>query len=881
MRPLRAFLLICQGPGHWEVSTHREFESLLEAWKPFAGSATVTTVIHVGFWRPDTSAFDRLVAQFPNRVLVTASARFALPAPCVVAPRAAGVVEGVPVFAILSGWGYTTTAADLGLEDAACTSVQSGNTSASLAGDSETKVDDWVARLREDDPELMAYAITQGIVDEPSFLAAELRLPLPLRTRLSAYRFSILFGAPPSLENVLAGLRYAPAWLLELSVDALDLPMRALHVFRRYSIHCVKDLAKYDEAKLLKLANMGRGSVGEVTMRLVHAWFFGSATLAIDENSQLALLSSSYRGRGKESESASKEDPIQPIHASNFKKTIEAALDLLTESKAKIMRMRMGFSGRSMTLQEIGDIIGVSRERIRQIESKCVQKLAQLPLWRDELEARLEALLSQREEALPLVGLEILDPWFRGVEDVEDLVDYVFEHFCGKRFSLVRERGQVLVSKLSQVQWDQAVRLGRQLLEARLGSVLTEDEARSMIEALLVGAGDELRSELWTAVTRWAHFIMLENGNRSLVSLGSGAESLVEAILMDSDRPLHYTEIAERIRREYGRVTDVRRVHNAAASVGLLLGRGTYGLMKHFPLLDPEARWLVAEVEDLIESADPQKQWHCSEICTVMEERGLDFEGRLTPYVVNITLERSKCLANLRRMIWVSRSTGFRSSANRIDVHQAIVSLLQAEGRPLPVSEIRQRLARERGLNDIFQIQPEGLLLRVGAGVWGLVNRDLPFSETSATAVMEEVEQILEWRGKGLHVTEIHGALCKTADLARHANDPTLFLALAQRTDSLRIDKGQHIYLAKWEGSRRLSTREAVRRVLKAAGPLGLTLEGVAAKVEALIERPLARIQISYKLRDIGARYDEKSACWALPTEEETNNEEEFDLMIT
>lgn len=176
MRPLRAFLLICRAPGHWEVTTHREFESLLETWKPFAASETVTTVIHVGFWRPDTSAFDELATLFPGRVLVTASARFALPAPCVVAPQAAGVVEGIPVFAILAGWGYTTTAADLGLEDAAPVPVQYKDTGTSLTCDPKADFDNWVARLREEDSEFRS-------------------------------------------ETILAGLRYAPPWLLELWVS--------------------------------------------------------------------------------------------------------------------------------------------------------------------------------------------------------------------------------------------------------------------------------------------------------------------------------------------------------------------------------------------------------------------------------------------------------------------------------------------------------------------------------------------------------------------------------------------------------------------------------------------------------------------------------------
>lgn len=48
----------------------------------------------------------------------------------------------------------------------------------------------------------------------------------------------------------------------------------------------------------------------------------------------------------------------------------------LTEREAKVLLMRFGFeNGRIYTLEEIGQEIGVTRERIRQIESKALKKL--------------------------------------------------------------------------------------------------------------------------------------------------------------------------------------------------------------------------------------------------------------------------------------------------------------------------------------------------------------------------------------------------------------------------------------------------------------------------------------------------------------------------
>jgi RNA polymerase primary sigma factor len=55
---------------------------------------------------------------------------------------------------------------------------------------------------------------------------------------------------------------------------------------------------------------------------------------------------------------------------------IEAALDELNERERAIVRMRFGLDdGQVHTLEEVGQSFGVTRERIRQIESKTLQKL--------------------------------------------------------------------------------------------------------------------------------------------------------------------------------------------------------------------------------------------------------------------------------------------------------------------------------------------------------------------------------------------------------------------------------------------------------------------------------------------------------------------------
>ena len=60
----------------------------------------------------------------------------------------------------------------------------------------------------------------------------------------------------------------------------------------------------------------------------------------------------------------------------NLREQIEEALKSLTEREAKVLKMRFGLSdGSEHTLEEVGQVFKVTRERIRQIEAKALRKL--------------------------------------------------------------------------------------------------------------------------------------------------------------------------------------------------------------------------------------------------------------------------------------------------------------------------------------------------------------------------------------------------------------------------------------------------------------------------------------------------------------------------
>lgn len=69
-------------------------------------------------------------------------------------------------------------------------------------------------------------------------------------------------------------------------------------------------------------------------------------------------------------------DPEANATAQALQRTVAQAISTLTEKQAQILRMRFGFDdGDEHTLEEVGRLFDVTRERIRQIESKALEAL--------------------------------------------------------------------------------------------------------------------------------------------------------------------------------------------------------------------------------------------------------------------------------------------------------------------------------------------------------------------------------------------------------------------------------------------------------------------------------------------------------------------------
>ena len=83
------------------------------------------------------------------------------------------------------------------------------------------------------------------------------------------------------------------------------------------------------------------------------------------------------------------ETPEEVMRKNATKEAVEDILNTLSEREKTVIQLRFGIEdGIGHTLDDIGKVLGVTRERARQIEAKAMQKLRN-PLRANQLKERI------------------------------------------------------------------------------------------------------------------------------------------------------------------------------------------------------------------------------------------------------------------------------------------------------------------------------------------------------------------------------------------------------------------------------------------------------------------------------------------------------------
>ncbi len=85
-------------------------------------------------------------------------------------------------------------------------------------------------------------------------------------------------------------------------------------------------------------------------------------------------------------ENTESENPFERVGETEMHTHLAEALEALDERERRILEMRFGLNDEDEhTLEQVGQVFNLSRERVRQIEKKALQRLRH-PQWRAVLE---------------------------------------------------------------------------------------------------------------------------------------------------------------------------------------------------------------------------------------------------------------------------------------------------------------------------------------------------------------------------------------------------------------------------------------------------------------------------------------------------------------
>lgn len=746
---LRAFLMTRTPSGEWDSEVFHALEDVLRRWE--RSEAETTAVLHVGFERRVARSFEDIAPRYPGRVLLTPGAKGALPSSFTTSEHAIGHVGDEPIFLALEGWGYAEQ------EPQQSPSV--------LAGD----LTGWVGSFAREHPENAAALAEAGVVNEETYLELEAALGPELRGRLGIFRSAYLIGDERDDPTALA--RAAPPWLQAVELNQLDLTVRIGNVFRNQSLTNVGDLGTVTMPELLRFPNFGRTSINHLVEILRRA------------------LNAGPRGGG---------DAPALSTTGTLLEAVRSSLETCSDRERDILSRRMGLDRPPETLNEIGDTYGITRERIRQIEAKVVDRLVRVETWDDLLAAKLHILLADREFPLPLIGAEALDPWFAGVAAQRDAVRYLIANMCNAAVSLVEIDGVEYLSFLTQDAWHEIVATARRLLASGVDQRWTEEDCRHHVRLLVPDEAREFRSVLWNIASKWCHFADAAE-QRTLIAYGRGVDQVVEAVMLESDVPLHYSEIAPQAAARSGRVMDERRVHNAAGEVGYLFGPGTYGMLKHMSVSRTDWEALADEAAEIVSEAPLDRQWHTSELIELLRERDVVFPDEFDKYQLDIALKQVGQLNSLGRMVWTRSDAS--SEGARVDIRQAVISILQAAGGPITSTELRQRLVAVRGINQGMQFQVIDPLIKLDSQVWALNDRDITIKRSDQPAFLDGIVEKLQSRMTPVHISEC-------ASVFGEALPPRALFCLAASDTRLRSTQDRLLTLSEWRSSGTRAMRE-------------------------------------------------------------------------
>ena len=410
-----------------------------------------------------------------------------------------------------------------------------------------------------------------------------------------------------------------------------------------------------------------------------------------------------------------------PLPKMNLLLWLETALASLERRPRQVIGQRMGLRGTPMTLVQIGEQMGLTRERVRQLEGQGFRALETEAVWFQELERDLFQRLATRSRSLSWLGAEELEERLHGMGRHPGKMAYLLQKLGSQRLFLVSVSHVHYLIDLPPAEWDRWLRRSRKNLRSMAWASGSESRCHAEVMAARPETLPATRDLLWQVLRDQ---FSLGGMSAALSLVPTTTEQAVRQILAETAEPLHLSEFHEQVNTLLAKKISPKSVQNAVARAGLLLGRGIYGGPRHIPVSAEDRARVVKAVEARMARRAPDRQWHVSELLEGLQI-DLGFVPGLDKYVLDILLRESSQLQRLGRMVW-QRDSADATLQARINIQRAVVDILRDTNQPMTADAIHDRLVQRRGVGQHFQVHPGNGVKRLGPNLWGLYEWEEP-----------------------------------------------------------------------------------------------------------------------------------------------------------
>lgn len=399
--------------------------------------------------------------------------------------------------------------------------------------------------------------------------------------------------------------------------------------------------------------------------------------------------------------------------AEPFLSHVERHLHLLDERDAQVLCARLGITGAGRSLRELASDLGVTPERVRQVQGRSLRRIDDATGCMGIITAALE----RRRPGLPfLVGEALAEAWTAGMPM------WLFEsliHRCAGYHLVALSPDAVYVCGHHEAPWADA--------RAKLLGLLAESPPGTSADAVLERLGRLVpRDDLEGCMALAGLLLAGRDSSTAMAGLGMWRELV--ASLLPEDGKVTLDESWGRIEHLAAGGLTRRRFEDHLRTHALNVGGGLFARCVR---VEVDAGTIQA-CDEILRSGAPGRRWSTEEIHRGLVSRGADRDMDV------VSLELMLCAANrfnrTRARLWWHPD----APQSAPDVNMLAERVLEERGGPMPVGELTRETFERWGSRKFRQLNLKGRLVLVDRGVWGLADRDIGIAPSTRTTLVGE-----------------------------------------------------------------------------------------------------------------------------------------------